>query len=283
MQKIIVRTIRFILIKTVGQESLKNLIILFARLVSIDLLLLYYQSNGILKYWNDTVSGEEFVINKVLKNYFNKDEVNLFDIGANVGNYSKKLRAAFPDAKIYAFEPNPNTFEMLNSNMKSLEVYCYSLGLSSQISQQKIYTYARETDSEHTSFYKSVITDLHKDNNILEIECKTVSLDEFCESQKITYIDFIKIDTEGHELEVLSGAKTMIAENKIGIIQFEFNEMNIISRVFLKDFYDILKDYNIYRLDSNRLIPLFEYNSTNEIFKFQNFLAVNKKIEIQSS
>jgi FkbM family methyltransferase len=279
MQKLIVRTIRFILTKTVGKKNLGNLVILIARLASVDLLLLYYQSIGILKYWNDTVSGEEFVVSSVLRKYFHKEDLSLFDIGANVGNYSKKLRSEFPSANIYAFEPNPNTFEVLNKNLTCLNIQCYSLGLSSKISQQKIYTYAREIDSEHASVYKNVLSDLHKASDILEIECKTISLDEFCETKKITYIDFIKIDTEGHELEVLSGATRMISENRIGIIQFEFNEMNIISRVFLKDFYEILKEYNIYRLDSNRLIPLFEYDSTNEIFKFQNFLAVNKKLE----
>ena len=78
-------------------------------------------------------------------------------------------------------------------------------------------------------------------------------------------------------MEVLKGAIKLISENRVGIIQFEFNEMNIVSRVFLRDFYKILDKYNIYRLDSNKLIPLLEYNSTNEIFKFQNLLAVNNK------
>ncbi len=76
-------------------------------------------------------------------------------------------------------------------------------------------------------------------------------------------------------MEVLSGAKALLAEGRIHFIQFEFNEMNIISRVFLKDFYDLLQGFSLYRLDSNRLIPLAGYSSTNEIFKFQNLLAVN--------
>ena len=64
---------------------------------------------------------------------------------------------------------------------------------------------------------------------------------------------------------------------KVGkIIQFEFGECDIFSRVFLRDFYDVLADYHIYRLDSDRLIPLFEYEAANEIFRYQNFIAVRK-------
>ena len=43
----------------------------------------------------------------------------------------------------------------------------------------------------------------------------------------------------------------------------------------------VLADYNIYRLDTERLIPLFEYNLNNEIFHYQNFIAVRKDIPFQ--
>jgi len=68
-------------------------------------------------------------------------------------------------------------------------------------------------------------------------------------------------------------------ENNIDIIQFEFNEMNIISRVFLKDYYELLPQYNFYRISSKYLIPMPIYKTENEIFKFQNILAINKSIE----
>jgi hypothetical protein len=70
----------------------------------------------------------------------------------------------------------------------------------------------------------------------------------------------------------------MINGGNIKIIQFEFNEMNIVSRVFLKDFYQILKAYKIYRLCETELIPLFHYDSINEIFKFQNIIAIHDKL-----
>ena len=52
--------------------------------------------------------------------------------------------------------------------------------------------------------------------------------------------------------------------------------MNVWSRVFLKDFYDNLKEYKLFRIKKGELIPLKEYNTINEIFKYQNILAIKK-------
>lgn len=276
----ILKLIRFFINK-LGKHHVENLIVLIAKISTIDLLLLAYKDRGILKYWNNDVSGENFVIQNIIKTYFkNQNKIYLFDIGANIGDYSKTLREEFPQAEIYAFEPNPHTFEELCKNVYLSNINCYDMGVSSKVIQKKIYTYANDKKSQHASLYSEVISDLHQANQILEMDFTATTIDDFCSNNKIDIIDFIKIDTEGHELEVLQGSKRMINEERIKIIQFEFNEMNIISRVFLKDFYEILKDYNIYRIDSSRLIPLFKYNSSNEIFQFQNLLAIHKKMQV---
>ena len=55
-------------------------------------------------------------------------------------------------------------------------------------------------------------------------------------------------------------------------------EMNTVSKVFLRDFYETLAGYRFYRLDSRRLIPLGGYQPRNEIFQFQNVLAVHSAL-----
>jgi hypothetical protein len=51
--------------------------------------------------------------------------------------------------------------------------------------------------------------------------------------------------------------------------------MNVISRVFLRDFYKLIPQYAFFRLDEGRLIPLGEYSTRNEIFQFHNIVAFN--------
>jgi len=65
-----------------------------------------------------------------------------------------------------------------------------------------------------------------------------------------------------------------LSARRIGLIQFEFNELNVLSRVFLKDFYDLLPGYSLYRMDTDRLHPLGDYSPINEIFRYQNILAI---------
>lgn len=237
-----------------------------------------YNNIGILNYENDKVSGENFLLLKILPEYIsNNKKAVLFDVGANIGEYSSNLAALFDNSDIYSFEPNINTFNILKENVKSLKTITpINIGLSDTKKGSKIFTYLNDLNSQHASLYKEVFSDLHKDKNITSMKIELESLDDFCSKNNIDNIDFLKIDTEGHEFNVLTGGIQMINKGKIKIIQFEFNEMNIISRVFLKDFYQILKDYKIYRLSEKRLIPMFNYDSTNEIFKFQNLLAIYK-------
>ena len=71
--------------------------------------------------------------------------------------------------------------------------------------------------------------------------------------------------------------KKLIKENSIEAIQFEFNQMNIQSRTFFKDFMDILDGYTFFRITSFGLIPLDNYSPIkNEIFAYQNIFSIKK-------
>jgi hypothetical protein len=106
------------------------------------------------------------------------------------------------------------------------------------------------------------------------------TVDKFCKEKGVDRIDLLKIDTEGCELQVLKGAQEMLSGGYIKVIQFEFGECNVFSRVFLRDFYEVLAGFRLFRLDSERLVPLPAYEPTNEIFRFQNIIAINKSVSI---
>lgn len=260
------------------RKIINLLIILVAKITKTNLTQIGYYQKGIMKYDNNESDGEMFFIRNILTKLITNKKPTLFDVGSNIGLYSLSLKKCFPNSSIHSFEPNINTYKRMAPEVQTTDIRFYNIGLGSTSGSGLIYDYGDGTGTQHASVYKEVITDLHHLTNVDEIIFSSDTLDNFCEKNNISKIDFLKIDTEGSEFDVLTGAKKMLADNKIDIIQFEFNEMNVISRIFLKDYYDLLDNYNIYRIDSKRIIPLPVYNTENEIFKYQNFIAINKSI-----
>jgi len=237
---------------------------------------LYYLSLrglGILNYENYKISGEQAFI----KSYFSKlKEGVVLDIGANIGNYTKNILKISPDIKIYAFEPHPITYKKLTMSVVSKNFFSFNFAVGSKNSEIQLYDYEDNDGSSHASIYKEVIECIHKHKSI-KYDIKVIRIDNFLKEYSIDSIDLLKIDTEGNELEVLKGLGNRILEGKIKAIHFEFNEMNVISRSFFKDFWDILPNYNFYRMVRDGLVPIEQYNPVDcEIYAFQNIVALIK-------
>lgn len=225
-------------------------------------------------------NGEKFLIEVILPKYLNKDGdgMVMFDIGANAGFYTQNLSSSFSKAKIYSFEPNPHTCLILNRKFRGNEnIFVNNFALGAERTRSKLFFYDSDKTTGHASINKKVF-EFHKRTDLDSSEINIDTVDEYCCTQNIDRIDFMKIDTEGFEYNVLSGAKEMIKTGKISFIQFEFNEMNIVNRIFLKDFYELLPGYEFFRIKRNSIFPLNEYSSKEEIFIIQNLLAVKKEL-----
>lgn len=262
------------------KKVLKRIIVVFitnlAKLSRIDLQRVAYREIGILNYENNNVSGEDFLIKRFLKEKILNQKPTFIDIGANQGEYSAELKHFWPEANIIAAEPNPCTFLALKQKADLDRFKAVNLGFSELDGEAEIFFYKNDHQSQHASIYPDVLCEIHHDKEPDHRIVKVTTLDSFCQENNIGFIDFVKIDTEGHELAILKGAERLLAENRIGLIQFEFNEMNVISRVFLKDFYDLLPNFTFYRLKQGGLIKLGSYKTINEVFKFQNIIAISR-------
>jgi hypothetical protein len=123
-----------------------------------------------------------------------------------------------------------------------------------------------------------VITDLHE-GEVKSWNVDIVKLDNFLEAEFIEEVDLLKIDTEGNEYNVLLGAGEFLTTNKIKALHIEFNEMNVVSGVNFKKFWDLLPNYNFYRiLPGGKLLPIKRYSPILcEIYAYQNIIATLKK------
>lgn len=227
---------------------------------------------GILSYQNFKISGESFILNRL----FGKGEVVIFDVGSHEGRFLRAIKEINTNAKVYAFEPHPKTFQKLISLSKIDGVKVNNFGFGQMEMTTELYDYQNQDGSPHASIYSEVFSKIHESETAshqISLKC----LDNFIETEKIKTIDLLKIDTEGNELNVLMGAKETISKGKIKVIQFEFNEFNILNRIFLRDFFELLKDFQFYRILRKGIMPLRNYDSSLcEIFLFQNILAVHK-------
>ena len=262
----------------IGRKNLESFLIFCAKSINANLhihgLLQIGTTNGV-HLDNDK---EEFFVKNILPALMeNEIEPILFDIGANIGNYSLLLKKHIDKGLIYSFEPVPETYLELQKNI-STKIKTYNIGFGAIAGTGILYNASNTVASEIATMHKELLTDAFNVNEFTSIPFKIDTIDNFCLTNKIPVIDFLKLDVEGNELAILQGASKMLDTHSIKIIQFEFNAHNVYSRVFLRDFYLLLKDFNFYRLNSTGLISLGQYQPINEIFTAQNILAVHKTI-----
>jgi FkbM family methyltransferase len=229
---------------------------------------------GVLNYKNVVVSGERRFMERCLSS---SEAPTVVDVGANVGDYSAMVLEARKNAIVFAFEPHPETFNRLTARLSSTSNFvATNAACGGGPGKLLLYDHEGKSGTGHASLLPGVIERIHGDkSNQHEVDVTT--LDRFAADHDIPRIDLLKIDTEGTELEVLKGARDLLREGRIRAIQFEFNEMNIVSRVFLKDFYELIPNYRFYRLLRHGLGPLDPYSPLAcEVFAFQNIVALPK-------
>ena len=199
----------------------------------------------------------------------------IFDIGANVGEWTALALSANPTANIHCFEPSPNTFQRLLTNRFPATVVCNNLGLSSARGESKLFVF--EGCSGINSLYKreglegvGLLTQQREESVCLD------TVDHYCLERGIRAIDFAKVDVEGHELEVFKGMTGLLRSGQVRIIQFEYGGCAIDARMLLKDIFTFFKGfaYSSYKIFPNeiRLVP--KYDQRLENFQYQNWAII---------
>jgi FkbM family methyltransferase len=225
---------------------------------------------GVHNYESAAVSGERRVIELSLRGM---PAPVVFDAGANEGLWTSEVLTRCPDAIVHVFEPQKHLAERISARHPRTHVNNKALG--SAAGTLELHDYADHPGSQHASLLPGVIDGIHRGIES-RVPVEVVTLDEYCLERGVDRIDLLKVDVEGFERQVLEGARRMLGTGRVRAIQFEFNEMNVVGRTFMADFFALLgTDYEIYRLLPHGLLKLRDGSHwINEQFAFQNILAI---------
>ena len=135
----------------------------------------------------------------------------IFDVGGHRGESALKFSDAFPKARVYTFEPSVENFEEMKavlSGKPSIKRLNLAIG-----------SFDGVTKFSHNKHHSSMSRIEGGPEDFREVNIKM--LDTFAHENKIAVIDILKIDTEGHEMEVLRGAGKLFDESRIGLVRIE--------------------------------------------------------------
>ena len=242
----------------------------------------YYDFNGdttILKVFNEL--GIDFKI------------LNIFDVGANVGQSVTRFRRILPDAMIYSFEPNPDVFlELQKEHKDDSAVEFHNVGVGDESGNKTFYI---QPDSGASSFLE-----LNTDNEIYRlsntklaiknhnkttlkqsvdhntpINVPVITLQEFMNNNDIGLVHLLKIDTQGFEPQVLKGCGSRLKD--ILMIECEIMFSDTYDRASsFRDIENVLADFGFMLWDIP-YIGKFATDKCNRI-NFVDALYVNKAL-----
>jgi FkbM family methyltransferase len=150
-----------------------------------------------------------------------KDTKTFLDIGANIGNFSLSVRNSFPDIEIFMIEANPFCDSALQQSGIPYEIVC----LSDTEKQVKFYFEDNNFRGTGASYYLEK-TEHYSRQNFTVMDTKLlddVILSKFGEYKKF---DFIKMDTQGSELDILRGSNKTVEQAKYILIETSIIEYN---------------------------------------------------------
>jgi len=167
------------------------------------------------------VNKEDFIIvtkheDEIIEHFSPKEGDIVVDVGAHIGKYtiiaSKRVGE---NGKVIAIEAHPGNYEMLNRNIKLnglTNVTTLNYAVYSKPTNMKLYTYREgASGTGHNSImFDKLFTEYRE--KFVEVNADT--LNHILQSNGISEINWLKIDVEGAEFEVLKGATNILSKSK---------------------------------------------------------------------
>lgn len=209
------------------------------------------KENGYLRAYNYAVKSSVFRDEvSILINLasFIASASTFIDVGANVGLYAStfvRFEKLYPGLKIYAFEANPDTFKRLSKTIENTNIKIFNTAISDDEKELDF----MEGVVSHVFAEKSYLRPYHlKNSKIIKVKAKRLDGFEIAGDAIM-----LKIDVEGHEYEVLKGARDFFESGRIKLVYLDGCQKK-------NEIMSFLKSYGFTLLDGKTLEPFQQYD-----------------------
>ena len=170
-------------------------------------------------------------IGKILIDSSLPNDICVFDVGANEGLFARRVVDQWPIKKIdlHCFEPNPAAYAILAEKLVDASTFTLvEIGLSSQEGTGTLYHPEKKTVLGSLAHREVFDSKVKQWGDVKAHSVKLSTLDAYRRVTKIIQVDYLKIDTEGYELEVIKGLEEKI--KIVNHIYFEHHYDNMIKK-----------------------------------------------------
>lgn len=207
----------------------------------------------------------------------------VFDVGANVGMWSLTFLEARRAVDrpfvltLHAFEPEPRTHQSLLAALARHPDGALVIPVPAALSSRdgEACMFSAGANAGTNSLHEDV---LRPGREPVPVKLRTA--DSYAAEFGVAEVHFLKCDAEGHDCEVIQGARELLRAGRIWALQFEYNHVWISSRHYLKDVFDLIAGfpYSLGKITPDGLEILPAWHPELERFFSANFVLVRNDL-----
>jgi FkbM family methyltransferase len=219
-------------------------------------------SDGIRQATN----GEELVMRTIRSHCH-----SFVDVGANLGGWTASFVSGDPTpARGTLIEPNPVACEILRSKFKDTPYQIVEAAAGPEFGAATFFV--QDTVGETSSLVRGATARVAS-----SITVTVRPVDEILKDLGYESVDFLKIDAEGYDFHVLVGARSLIENQRVKFVQFEYNAPWALAGATLGRAGRFFDDagYKLFLIKKSGLHEL-DYAKYGDYFRYSNFLAVRR-------
>jgi FkbM family methyltransferase len=191
-----------------------------------------------------------------------------FDVGANVGDWTAIALQTAASARGVLFDPSTEACAALRRRFQANSIEIVQAALADTVGEAVFYQ--EPGAGTHSSLVSGFARAGSEQRRV-----PVTTVDAEAAKRSIDRLDFLKVDCEGYDLHVLRGARTVLSQQRVDVVQFEYNEPWADAGSTLAAAIRYLNglNYEVLLLRSSGL-HRFRYERYGEFLDYANFVAV---------